>query len=103
MQPSAEPTAHSRGVVDRLVIGLLIGAVAVSVGAVALLTVYMNRIGDAAAGLRAVDRAGDETERHEDADDGRFENVVHDLTFPTLGGDATGLPAGRLSAPAPCR
>lgn len=58
MQPIAEPTAHSRGVVDRLVIGLLIGAVAVSVGAVALLTVYMNRIGDAAAGVRRVDPLG---------------------------------------------
>lgn len=55
MQPITEPTGRPRGLVDRLAIGLLIGAVVVSVGAVALLTVYMNRIGDAAASMRRVD------------------------------------------------
>lgn len=55
MQPSTEPTAARRGLVDRLALGLLIGAVAVSVGAAALLTIYLDRIGDAAASLRRVD------------------------------------------------
>ncbi len=86
MQPSAEPTAHSRGVVDRLVIGLVIGAVAVSVGAVALLTVYMNRIGDAAAGLRRVDPLG--------AYEGRPSPVgadgVHALNYLLMTTDARG-------------
>lgn len=54
MPPITEPPAR-RGLVDQLAIGLLISAVVVSVGAVALLTVYMNRIGDAAEGLRRVD------------------------------------------------
>lgn len=54
MPPITEPSAR-RGLVDQLAIGLLISAVVVSVGAVALLTVYMNRIGDAAEGLRRVD------------------------------------------------
>lgn len=54
MQPIMEPTNRGRGLVDRLAIGILIGAVVVSVGAVALLTVYLNRITDAATGLRRV-------------------------------------------------
>jgi hypothetical protein len=41
-----------------LAIGVLIGVVAISVGGAALLTVYLNRIGDAAEGLQRVDGLG---------------------------------------------
>lgn len=50
--------ARRRGWLDRLAIGILIGAAAISVGAVALLAVYLNRIADAASSLDRVDSLG---------------------------------------------
>jgi hypothetical protein len=47
-----------RRLVERLAIGILIGVVAVSVGGAALLTVYLNRIGDAADGLNRAEGLG---------------------------------------------
>lgn len=58
MQPITEPPARKRGLVDRMAIVLLVSVVAVSVGGVALLTVYLDRIGDAAAGLHRVEALG---------------------------------------------
>ena len=55
MQPIAEPPTSRRALVDRLALGILLGVVVVSIGAVALFTVYMNRIEVAAEGLRRVD------------------------------------------------
>lgn len=56
MQSITEPPpARRRGLVDRMAIVLLVGVVAVSVGGVALLTVYLDRIGDAAKGLQRVE------------------------------------------------
>ncbi len=55
MVPSTESGATNRRLVDRVAIGILIGVVALSVGGAALLTVYLNRIGDAAEGLHRVD------------------------------------------------
>ena len=54
MQPIAEPPTSRRALVDRLALGILLGVVVVSIGAVALFTVYMNRIEVAAEGLRPV-------------------------------------------------
>ena len=54
MEPKAVNGTTQRRLVDRLAIGVLIGVVVVSVGGVALLTVYLNRLGDAAAGLQRV-------------------------------------------------
>ena len=51
MQPITEPPASKRGLVDRMAIVLLIGVVAVSVGGVTLMTIYLDRIGDTAAML----------------------------------------------------
>ena len=55
MQPITDSRTTRRRLVDRLAIGLLVGVVAVSVGGVALLTVYLNRIGDAVEGLHRVE------------------------------------------------
>ncbi|HEY3338772.1 MAG TPA: LCP family protein [Propionicimonas sp.] len=55
MQPITEPLARKRGLVDRMAIVLLVGVVAVSVGGVTLLTIYLDRIGDTAAVLAKVD------------------------------------------------
>jgi hypothetical protein len=55
MQPITEPPARTRGLVDRMAIVLLVGIVAVTVGGVTLLTIYLNRIGDTAAVLQKVD------------------------------------------------
>ena len=55
MQPITEPPARKRGLVDRMAIVLLVGVVAVSVGGVTLLTIYLNRIGDTAAVLQKVE------------------------------------------------
>ncbi len=52
MEPSAGTGQGRRRLLDRLAIGLLIGVVAVSVGGVALLTVYLDRLGDAVDGLQ---------------------------------------------------
>ena len=54
MQPITEPPATRRGLVDRMAIVLLVGIVAVSVGGVTLLTLYLDRVGDTAAGLQKV-------------------------------------------------
>ena len=54
MEPRPATGTTRRRLVDRLAIGVLIGVVVVSVGGVALLTVYLNRLGDAAAGLQRV-------------------------------------------------
>lgn len=54
MEPRPATGTTQRRLVDRLAIGVLIGVVVVSVGGVALLTVYLNRLGDAAAGLQRV-------------------------------------------------
>jgi hypothetical protein len=55
MQPITEPPASKRGLVDRMAIVLLVGVVAVSVGGVTLLTIYLNRIGDTAAVMQKVE------------------------------------------------
>ena len=55
MQPITEPPTTKRGLVDRMAIVLLVGVVAVSVGGVALVTIYLDKIGDAAAVLQKVD------------------------------------------------
>ncbi len=55
MQPITEPPARKRGLVDRMAIVLLVGVVAVSVGGVTLLTIYLNRIGDTAEVLAKVE------------------------------------------------
>ena len=55
MQPIAEPPVSKRTLIDRLAVGILIGVVAVSIGTVALITVYMNRIEMAAERLRRVE------------------------------------------------
>lgn len=55
MQPITEPPARKRGLVDRMAIALLVGVVAVSVGGVTLLTIYLDRIGDTAAVLQKVE------------------------------------------------
>lgn len=52
MDSSAGTGQGRRRLLDRLAIGLLIGVVAVSVGGVALLTVYFDRLGDAVDGLQ---------------------------------------------------
>ena len=52
MEPSRETGQGRRRLLDRLAIGLLIGVMAVSVGGVALLTVYFDRLGDAVDGLQ---------------------------------------------------
>lgn len=52
MEPSAGTGQGRRRLLDRLAIGLLIGVVAVSVGGVALLTVYLDRLGAAVDGLQ---------------------------------------------------
>lgn len=51
MQPITE-RGTTRRLLDRVAIGVLIGVVAISVGGVALLTVYLNRLGEAADGVR---------------------------------------------------
>lgn len=51
MEPNTA-TGQGRRLLDRVAIGLLIGVVAVSVGGVALLTVYFNRLDDAVDGLQ---------------------------------------------------
>lgn len=71
MVPITE-TGTTRRFVDRVAIGILIGVVAISVGGAALLTVYLNRIGDAAENLNRVDGLA--------AYDGRPEPVVVDGT-----------------------
>ena len=55
MEPITDSETSRNRLVDRLAIGILIGVIAVSVGGVALLTVYLNRIGDAVEGLHRVD------------------------------------------------
>ena len=55
MQPITEPPATKRGLVDRMAIVLLVGIVAITVGGVALVTIYLDKIGDAAAVLQKVD------------------------------------------------
>lgn len=55
MQPITEPPARKRGLVDRMAIVLLVGVVAVSVGGVTLLTIYLDRIGDTATVLAKVE------------------------------------------------
>lgn len=55
MQPITEPPARKRGLVDRMAIVLLVGVVAVTIGGVTLMTIYLDRIGDTAAGLAKVD------------------------------------------------
>lgn len=70
MVPITDSGTTRRRLVDRLAIGILIGVVAVSVGGAALLTVYLNRIGDAVEGLHRVDGLG--------AYEGRPEPVVVD-------------------------
>lgn len=55
MQPITEPPKRIRGLVDRMAIVLLVGVVAVSVGGVTLLTIYLDRIGDTAAVLAKVE------------------------------------------------
>ncbi|MCB0913471.1 MAG: LCP family protein [Propionibacteriaceae bacterium] len=52
MEPSAGTGQGRRRLLDRLAIGLLVGVVAISVGGVALLTVYFDRLGDAVDGLQ---------------------------------------------------
>lgn len=54
MQPITEPPATKRGLVDRMAIVLLVGVVAVTVGGVALFTIYLDRISEAAAELQKV-------------------------------------------------
>lgn len=49
---SSSRTRSPRRLVDRLAIVLLIGVVAASVGGVTLIAVYLDRLGDAAAGLQ---------------------------------------------------
>lgn len=70
MQPITEPPASKRGLVDRMAIVLFVGVVAVTVGGAAVLTTYLNRIGDVAEGLQRVEALG--------AYDGRPEAVVID-------------------------
>ncbi len=70
MQPITEPPASKRGLVDRMAIVLFVGVVAVTVGGAAVLTTYLNRIGDVAEGLQRVEALG--------AYDGRPEPVVID-------------------------
>ena len=55
MTEGTQARAVGRSWLDRLAIVLLIGATAVSVGAVALLTVYLNRVSDASS---EIDRIG---------------------------------------------
>lgn len=55
MQPITEPPARKRGLVDRMAIVLLVGVVAVTIGGVTLLTIYLDRIGDTAAVLAKVE------------------------------------------------
>ncbi|MGC3995020.1 MAG: LCP family protein [Propionicimonas sp.] len=55
MEPNGPTESTGRGLVDRLAIGALLGVLVVSIGGVALLTVYLNRLGDAVAGLQRVD------------------------------------------------
>ena len=55
MQPITEPPKRTRGLVDRMAIVLLVGVVAVTVGGVTLLTLYLDRIGDTAAVLQKVE------------------------------------------------
>ncbi len=55
MQPITEPPASKRGLVDRMAIVLLVGVVAVSVGGVTLMTIYLDRISDTATVLTKVD------------------------------------------------
>ncbi|MFT4109655.1 LCP family protein [Propionicimonas sp.] len=55
MEPSGPTESTGRGLVDRLAIGALLGVLVVSIGGVALLTVYLNRLGDAVEGLKRVD------------------------------------------------
>ncbi|HSK32528.1 MAG TPA: hypothetical protein VK903_03515, partial [Propionicimonas sp.] len=54
MQPITEPD-RKRGLVDRMAIVLLVGVVAVTIGGVTLLTIYLDRIGDTAAVLAKVE------------------------------------------------
>ena len=49
---SSSRTGTPRRLVDRVAVILLVGVVAASVGGVTLITVYLNRLGDAAAGLQ---------------------------------------------------
>jgi len=55
MQPIMEPPVTRRGLVDRMAIVLFVGVVAVTVGGVALFTIYLDRISDAAAVLQKVE------------------------------------------------
>lgn len=55
MEPSE---SAGRGLVDRLAIGALLGVLVISIGGAALLTVYLNRLGDAVAGLERVEPLG---------------------------------------------
>ena len=55
MQPITESPATKRGLVDRMAIVLLVGVVAVTVGGVALFTIYLDRISYAAAVLQKVE------------------------------------------------
>jgi hypothetical protein len=55
MEPDTEARTTTRRLVDRVAICLLLGVVAASVGGAALVTVYLNRVGDAVAGLQRSD------------------------------------------------
>jgi hypothetical protein len=55
MEPDTGTRTTTRRLVDRVAICLLLGVVAASVGGAALLTVYLNRVGDAVAGLQRAD------------------------------------------------
>jgi hypothetical protein len=55
MQPVTESEAPTRRLLDKVAIGVLIGVVAISVGGAALLSVYLNRLGDAAEGIARVE------------------------------------------------
>nr|WP_300147540.1 LCP family protein [Propionicimonas sp.] len=55
MESDTGTRTTTRRLVDRVAICLLLGVVVASVGGAALLTVYLNRVGDAVAGLQRSD------------------------------------------------
>lgn len=54
MEPLVEPSSRPRGLMDRLVLVIMIALILVAVGLVTLLSLYMGRMSEAAAGLPRV-------------------------------------------------
>ena len=98
MQPITEPPASKRGLVDRMAIVLFVGVVAITVGGVAVLTTYLNRIGDAAEGLQRVEALGAYAGRPEPVVIDGVEAVNYLLMTTDSGGQLQSVLIAHLSA-----